>query len=115
MSDDLDELKKKKLQQLQDQDGDAAQAAGQQEDMKNQLQEKLKYIARSLMTSDARDRLNNIRAVKPELAQQIEMYLVQLHNAGQLPAQITDDTLKKLLKKLQDNQSTDRDIKFRRK
>lgn len=110
-NEELEQLKKEKLEALQDQDSDAAQ----QEQAQQQMKEQLKQIARQFMTSDARDRLNNIRAVKPELAQKIELYLVQLHNAGQLPGQIDDDTLKKLLQKLQDNTSKDRDIKYRRK
>ncbi len=115
MSDDaLDALKQEKLQQLQ-QAQTSPQDAGvdQEEQLRKQLREQVKRIAAQFFTAKARDRLNNVRTVKPELAQQIEMYLVQLHRAGQINGEITDDQLKNMLKKLQDTNTRERTIKYR--
>lgn len=107
MSDDLDELKKKKLQEMQDSDG----GPDVQESQEEQLRAQLKQQAAKLLTEEARSRLGNIRAVKPDLASTIELQLVQLHRAGQIQGEIDDDQLKRLLKKIQESDD-DQDIKY---
>ena len=47
----------------------------------------------------AREKLANLKIVKPELAMQLEMYLVQLYNAGQLK-HLTEDQLISILSRL---------------
>ncbi len=58
-------------------------------------------VLRVLLTSDARDRLNNVRMVKPEIAKSIESQLMQLANAGRVKRPINDDELKELLSSFQ--------------
>ena len=64
------------------------------------IEEMKKMILRNILTKDARERLNRIRLVKPDLALQLELYLVQLHQAGKLRGQMTDDQLKSILEML---------------
>ena len=73
------------------------------ENVKKQLElEKLKKtILLNVLTKEARERLNNIRIVKPELANQIELYMVQLYQSGQISGKIDEDQLKKILNILQ--------------
>ncbi|RLJ04247.1 MAG: hypothetical protein DRP08_02175 [Candidatus Aenigmatarchaeota archaeon] len=73
------------------------------ENLKKQLElEKLKKtILLNVLTKEARERLNNIRIVKPELANQIELYMVQLYQSGQISGKIDEDQLKKILNILQ--------------
>ncbi|MDJ0269170.1 MAG: DNA-binding protein [Aigarchaeota archaeon] len=52
---------------------------------------------RIILTPEARQRLNNLKLVKPEIAERIEEYLIQAAQAGQLRTPIDDNTLKTLL------------------
>ena len=58
-------------------------------------------IMRMALTSEARQRLANIRMVKPQIAQTIEEYIVQMASTGKLKQVINDDQLKELLGSLQ--------------
>jgi programmed cell death protein 5 len=68
-------------------------------------------IIRQILTPEARQRLANIRMVKPEFADELEMQLIQLAQSGRLQTQITDEQLKKTLVQLQ---SQKKEIKIRR-
>ena len=52
------------------------------------------------MTPEARERLANLRLIKPELVAQLEEQLIQLASAGRIRTPITDDALKELLSRL---------------
>jgi programmed cell death protein 5 len=54
-----------------------------------------------LLDQDARQRLMNIRMVKPDLALAVENYLITAASAGKLNRALTDDELKQLLINLQ--------------
>lgn len=58
-------------------------------------------MMRVVFTSEARERLTNIRMVKPDLAESIENQIFQLVSSGRLKHQITDDELKQMLGQLQ--------------
>lgn len=105
MSDDLEKIKEQKMQQMQ------GQQQGQQQ-QEEQLRKQMKQLASEILTDEAQSRLGNLRAAKPELASQIEAQLVQLHRAGQIRDEITDEQLKDLLKKVQESDE-ERNIKYR--
>jgi programmed cell death protein 5 len=50
-----------------------------------------------LLDQTARQRLNNIRMVKPELALSVENYLISAASSGRLNRALTDDELKQIL------------------
>lgn len=54
-----------------------------------------------LLDQDARQRLMNVRMVKPDLALAVENYLITAASAGKLNRALTDDELKQLLINLQ--------------
>ncbi len=54
-----------------------------------------------LLDTNARQRLMNIRIVKPELASAVENYLISAASAGRLNRALTDQELKQLLINLQ--------------
>lgn len=58
-------------------------------------------IMRMALTSEARQRLANIKMVKPQIAETIEDYVVQLATSGKLKQTINDDQLKEILTSLQ--------------
>ncbi|HYY85953.1 MAG TPA: DNA-binding protein [Nitrososphaeraceae archaeon] len=54
-----------------------------------------------LLDQDARQRLMNIRMVKPDLALAVENYLITAASSGKLSRALTDEELKQLLINLQ--------------
>jgi programmed cell death protein 5 len=54
-----------------------------------------------LLDSSARQRLMNIRMVKPELAASVENYLINAASTGRLNRALTDEELKQILLSLQ--------------
>jgi programmed cell death protein 5 len=67
-------------------------------------------VLRVALTSEARQRLANIRIVKPEIAKAIEEYVIQVASSGKLRKPIDDDQLKEILGSLQGKK---RDIRIR--
>jgi programmed cell death protein 5 len=59
-----------------------------------------RMLLQNVLDKAARERLNRVRMVKPELAAQIELYLIQLYDAGKLKSQMTDAQLKDILEML---------------
>ncbi len=68
-------------------------------------------VLRMALTSEARQRLANVKMVKPELAASIEEYIVQMASSGKLSRTVDDEQLKQMLLALQDRK---REIKIRR-
>ncbi len=66
---------------------------------------------RMALTSEARQRLANVKMVKPELASSIEEYVIQLASSGRLKKAVDDEQVKQMLASLQDKK---REIKIRR-
>jgi len=65
-----------------------------------QLQEieKLKKaVMGKILTKEAVERLGRIRLVKPELASQLELYLLQAYQNGEIKTVIDDTKLKQIL------------------
>ncbi len=63
-----------------------------------------------ILTPEARQRLANLRLVKPELVAQLEEQLIQLANSGRVPLPITDEMLKEILARI----ASKREIRIRR-
>jgi programmed cell death protein 5 len=74
---------------------------GQQEDASKQQRAMRENVMRIALTSEARQRLANIRMVKPDVAHAIEEYIIQMVSAGRLKRTIDDDQLKELLSSIQ--------------
>jgi programmed cell death protein 5 len=70
---------------------------------------------RKLLTPEARERLNNIRLVKPELAEALEQQIIALAQAGRIPVPVTDEFLKKILSELYEHSRRETRITFKRK
>ena len=54
-------------------------------------------LLKQILSGEARLRLNNVKMVKPELANLVENYLLGLAAQGKAQGQITDDQLKQIL------------------
>ena len=83
-----------------------------QEDIEKmqQFEAMKKTLIRKLLTKDAIERMGRIKIVKPELAEQLELYLIQLYQSGEIKNVIDDKQLKELLNLL----VTKKEFKIRR-
>ena len=54
-------------------------------------------LLKQILSGEARLRLNNVKMVKPELANLVENYLLGLASQGRTTGQITDEQLKQIL------------------
>jgi len=76
---------------------------------------RIEAVIRQILTPEARERLNNLRLVKPELAAALEEQLILLAQSRRVPIPITDDFLKKLLSELYEQTRKETKITFKRK
>lgn len=104
---ELEQLRRRRMAEMQRAAYDDQRRSQQQQQVDRQKQS----IIRQILTTEARQRLANIKMVKPEFAEELEMQLIQLAQSGRLQTQITDEQLKKTLVQLQ---SQKREVKIRR-
>ncbi len=64
------------------------------------LEQLKRIVLKKILTRDAIERLGRIKLVKPELANQLELYLVQLYQTGKISSEIDDNQLKLILETL---------------
>jgi len=77
----------------------------------SQLKAQKEMMLKQVLSADARLRLNNVRMVKPDLADLVENYILNLTVQGKISGQISDDQLKQILLSVQQPK---RDFKFNR-
>jgi programmed cell death protein 5 len=77
-----------------------------------QIAAQKEIILKQILSSDARLRLNNVKLVKPELANLVENYLISMASQGKVQSQITDNQLKQILLSIQQPK---RDFKINRR
>jgi len=77
----------------------------------SQLKAQKEMMLKQVLSSEARLRLNNVRMVKPDLADLVENYILNLSVQGKISGQISDDQLKLILTSAQQPKH---DFKFNR-
>jgi len=112
MDEELDEIKKRRLAELQEIMMKEQMEAAERERIKMELEAQKQAVLRMILTSEARDRLNTLKLTRPELVEQIENQLVALANTGRIREKITDAKLKAMLGRLVSKRT---DIKIARK
>ncbi len=112
MAEDIEEIRKKKLMELQKRY--LEQQREQEEAMKKEmeLEAQLDAIMRRVLTPEARERLGRVKLVKPELARQVQLVLVQLYQAGQITEPIDDAKLKRILAQIDERTRREYRIKW---
>lgn len=97
-NEELEKIRRRKLEELKQQAVQKQIAEAQEKEFENK-----KYqLMRKILSPEGRQRLENIRMVKPQFAEQIELQLIQLFQAGQLrgATPLPDEAFKKLLKQI---------------
>ena len=97
---DIEELRRKRMQELQQQAATQQASSQQQEQARQEMEAQKRQAMVQILTPEARGRLANLRLTKPELVEQIELQLIQLAQMGRVKSKITDDQLKHLLQNL---------------
>ena len=77
----------------------------------NQIKAQKETMLKQVLSADARLRLNNVRMVKPDLADLVENYILNLTVQGKITGQISDEQLKQILSS---TQQPKRDFKINR-
>jgi programmed cell death protein 5 len=108
MSDEeLDAIRRRKLQAMQQRSGSSEQKQSQEDQIEAQKQ----ALLRQLLSPEARQRLTNLKMIKPEFTEQLELQIIQLAQTGKLPIPLSDAQLKQILQQLQPKK---REITIRR-
>ena len=98
MSDDeLEQIRNRKLRSMQGRVSDEQRQAQAEQQYENQKQALLAKI----LSPEARQRLNNLKMVKKDFTENIEMQLIEMAQAGKLPIPLSDVQLKSILIQLQ--------------
>jgi len=105
---ELEELRKRKLMQLQAHQNQMAEVQEQNAAMEAQKQN----VIRQVLTPNARERLGRVKMGHPELAAEVERQLILLATSGRLAQQVDDETLKQVLAKMMPKK---REITIKRK
>jgi programmed cell death protein 5 len=104
---ELEELRRKKMSALQRQMADEQRQVQTQQ----RLEAQKEALLRSILSPEARQRLTNLKMIKPEFTEQLELQLIQLAQQGRLPVPLSDEQLKQVLVQLQGRK---REMKIRR-
>lgn len=104
---ELEAIRRRKLLAMKQKMTDEQRQAQAEQQMEAQKQE----LLRQMLSPEARQRLTNLKMVKPEFIEQLELQLIQLAQMGKIPVPMSDAQLKQILIQLQ---SRKREPKIRR-
>ncbi|MGE5555405.1 MAG: DNA-binding protein [Methanocella sp.] len=95
--DELEQIRKRKLLSMQNRVSEEQRQAQAEQAIEQQKQALLAKI----LSPEARQRLNNLKMVKKDFAEQIELQLIEMAQTGRLPIPLSDAQLKTILIQLQ--------------
>jgi len=106
--DELDAIRRKKLEELQRAQAERIVRNEQESEYKAQKE----LILRQILTPEARERLGRIELAYPEVTENIENQLISLAQSGRVNKVIDDATLQDILRRVMPKK---RDIKIERR
>jgi len=107
MSDEeLDAIRRRKLLAMQQN-----RAEDQKQSQAEQIEAQKQALLKQILSQEARQRLTNLKMIKPEFTEQLELQLIQLAQMGKIQIPLSDAQLKQILIQLQ---SRKREITIRR-
>ncbi len=96
MDEELDEIRRRKMADLQRQQSQQSAMEQQAQQMDAQKQ----AILRGILTPEARERLGTVRMAYPDVASMVEDQLIVLAQQGRITDPVSDDLLRQILRKL---------------
>lgn len=97
VDDELAELRRRRMEQMQRQQGMDQQALEEEAVRQQQMDAQIRAALLEILEPEARERLNTIKLTRPEFAKAVEQQLVMLAQSGRVRQRITDEQLKALL------------------
>jgi programmed cell death protein 5 len=108
---ELEEIRRRKLLELQ-----RRLLEEEERRRREELEEAMRdALLRSILTHRARERLLNLKLVKPEVARLAEDTIIQLVQAGRLRVPVDEDTVTSILSELDARSRREFRIVFKRK
>jgi programmed cell death protein 5 len=104
---ELEAVRARKLEELK--------RKAEEELRRREVEAQREALLRSILTSEARARLTNLKLVKPEIAKAVEDYIIRLVNAGKLVPPVGDDVVKRILVEVDERTRREYRITFKRK
>lgn len=92
----LDELRRRKLQEMQAQAQNEQVASAQRAEADAQKE----VILRAILEPEARERLVRVRMARPDIAANVENQLIMFYQQGRIRQRIDDPTLRELLARM---------------
>ncbi len=108
---ELEEIRRRKLLELQRKLEEEQRLREEQA----RLEAQREALLRRLLTPAARDRLANVKLVKPELARAVEDAIIQLVQVGRLVPPVGEDVVKSLLIEIDSRTRREPRVRFKRK
>ena len=88
MSDEeLEAIRRRKMAAMQQRASDSQQRQLQEE---QQIEAQKQALLKQILTPEARQRLTNLKMVKPEFTDQLELQIIQLAQMGRIPIPLSD-------------------------
>ncbi len=94
--DELEELRRRKMAEIQRQQSQQAMMQEQAQRMEAERQ----AVLRQILTPEARERLGTVRIAYPDVAQSVEEQLIRLAQMGRIDQPIDDNTLRQILRRV---------------
>jgi programmed cell death protein 5 len=106
---ELEEIKRRKLLELQRRLEEEQRLREEQA----RLEAQREALLRVILTHKARERLANVKLVRPELARAVEDAVIQLVQAGRLAPPVGEDVVKRLLVEIDSRTRREPRVRFK--
>ncbi|XP_059208481.1 programmed cell death protein 5 [Centropristis striata] len=113
--DELDAIRRQRMAELQAKHGDGSNNQQQAEEAKQRDTDMRNSILAQVLDQSARARLSNLALVKPEKANAVENYLIQMARFGKLAGKISESGLIEILEKVSQQTDKKTTVKFNRR
>ncbi|XP_042343178.1 programmed cell death protein 5 [Plectropomus leopardus] len=112
--DELEAIRRQRMAELQAQRGDASNNQ-QGEEAKQREKDMRNSILAQVLDQSARARLSNLALVKPEKANAVENYLIQMARMGKCGGKISESGLIEILQQVSQQTEKKTTVKFNRR